>query len=318
MINKIVSLLKKQKKIEYKVNEFKTKTSELFFVRDRLETNRKTDVVSYEVTIYKKFDDYMGESTFEVSPLLNPEEIEDLINKAIDRCKYVKNQPYELPMPLKTFKDNSSSYLDKLEDDDIAKNVVKAVFKADNSVDGWINSVEIFVNRYETRLINSNGIDYTSHKANLFIEMIPTWRGKNEEIELYQSITTSNVDYNDIYEKAKELMANAKARSVAKQLPKKLKKCNIILPQEEISMIVGSLVGQLSYRTNFMNMNLFNVGDVLSEGTECDNMTVTLKPKVEGSSNARLFDGDGIVLRDCNIIKDGIIKKLHGGQRFGS
>ncbi len=318
MINKIVSLLKKQKGIEYKVKELKTKTTELFFVRDRLETNRKTNVATYFVTVYKRFDTYMGESSFEVSPMQELDEVEDLIQRAIDRCKYVKNQPFELPEALKTFKDTSKCDLDSLDDDEVAKNVVKAVFKADNSVDGWINSVEIFINRHETRLMNSNGIDYTSHSADLFIEMIPTWVGKNEEIELYQSITTSAINYNDIYNKAKELMANAKARAVAKNLPKKLKKCNVILPQEEIAMIVESFVKQLSYSVSFMNMNLFKVGDQLSDGADCDNMTITLKKAVEGTSDARLFDGDGIVLKNCNIIKDGIIKKLHGDQKYGS
>ena len=318
MINKIVSLLKKHKKIEFKVYETKAKTTELFFVRDLLETNRKTNTTSYKVTVYKNFDKYKGESTFEVSPLMAPEEIEELIDKAIERCEFVKNEFYELPMPLKTYKDTSSNELDKLDDEEVALNVSKAIFKADDNVDGWINSVEIFINRYENRLINSNGIDYTSHTANLFVEIIPTWKGKKEEIELYHSIETSKIDYDDIYKEIKELMANAKARSVAKKLPKNLKKCNVILPQEEISLLVESFARQLSYQTKFMKMNLFNVNDVLSDGKDCDNMTITLKNKVEGTSEVKLFDGDGVVLKDCNIIKDGVIKKLHGDQQFGS
>ena len=317
MINRIINILNNYKDIEYKVLETKSKTTELFYVTNKLETNRKTNNKTYSVTIYKNFNEFKGESTFSISPLFLDNEIIELVEKAVERCSFIENKYYELPKPTKAL-DNYTCDLDKLDDDLVAKNVKDAIFKADNVKNGWINSAEIFINRYEYRIINSNGIDYKYHNANIFCEIIPTFKGKDEEIELYQDIETSNIDYDDITNKIVELMKNAEARANARKLPADLKKCTVILPQEEIAMIVESFVGQLSYNTKFMNMNLFNVGDTLSDGKDCDNMTITLKNGVLGTSEYTFCDSDGIVLKDCNIIKDGIVKNLAGSQRFAS
>lgn len=318
MIKKIIFLLKENKAVHsYKVVEIKKRSVELFYVTDKLETNRATDTVNYEITVYHDFEEYKGYSTFCVSPSFADEDIRIKIQEACARCLFVKNNYYPLPEPSLEAPAVIPS-LDCSEPfDKIACRCADAVFKANVYQEGWINSCEFFVTETKTRVINSNGIDLSSTHANIFIELIPTWKGPHEEVELYQNISTSSVDYDAITAKVEETMQFAKARANAKRLPADLKKCTVILPSEEISMMMEFYAEQLNYANVFMKMNLFNVGDTLTDGTSGDKIDITMKPYVEGASKASSFDTDGIVLKPCHIIEDGVCKSLHGSNRFG-
>ena len=81
MINKIVKLLKENSEVTaYKVIENKSESVELFYVTDKLETNRVTDIKSYSVTVYHDFESFRGSSSFEVSLSHSDEEIVSATN----------------------------------------------------------------------------------------------------------------------------------------------------------------------------------------------------------------------------------------------
>ena len=318
MIEQIKELLKANKKVhDYKIIERKKHSVELFYVTDKLETNRATDTLEYEVTVYHDFEEYKGHSNFFVTLNSTIEDIQKKIEEACERCLFVKNKYYELP----GLKDESPveipSPISLHSFEEVACKCADAVFKANVYQDGWINSCEFFVTETKTRIINSKGIDLSSAHANIFIELIPTWKGEHEEVELYQNIQTSVIDYDAITKKVEETMLNAKARANAKKLPKDLKTCNVILSTEEISMLMNYFADQLEYTRSYMHMNLLNVGDVITSGEKGDKIDITLKPYVDGASKASSFDEDGVVLKPCHIIENGVCQKLHGSSRAG-
>jgi predicted Zn-dependent protease len=199
---------------------------------------------------------------------------------------------------------------------DVALNIAKAISKANHYKDGSINSYEVFVNKNYKRIINSNGIDLNEVSGDIFVEAIPNWVGKDEEVELYTDYVTSSINYDEITYKIDEALNNCQLRSVARKLPEGLKKCNVILPQEEISGILEFLARQTSYQNVFMKTNILNVNDNVS-GDNPDKLNITLKPEIEGGAYKTLFDDDGLILKDFNFIEDGIIKSYHGDNRFG-
>lgn len=318
MIQNIVSLLRENKAVHgYKIVKTKKRSVELFYVTDKLETNRATDTVNYEITVYHDFENYKGYSTFCVNPSFSDEDIRTKIREACTRCLFVKNEYYPLPEPSLEAPMEIPGFTTSETFEEIACRCADAVFKANVYQEGWINSCEFFITETKNRVVNSNGIDLSSTHANIFIELIPTWQGPHEEVELYQNISTSSVDYDAITRKVEETMRFAQARANAKKLPADLKKCAVILPSEEISMMMNFYANQLSYANVFMKMNLLNVGDTLTDGADGDIIDITMKPYVEGASKASSFDDDGIVLKPCHIIEDGVCKCLHGSNRFG-
>lgn len=318
MIKRLTELLKANHEVhDFKIIEKKKHSIELFYVTDKLETNRATDTLGYDVTVYRDFEEYKGHSNFYVTLNMTDEDIKQKIKDACERCLSVKNKYYELPQPSDETPAEIPSPISQCSFEEVACKCADAVFKANVYRDGWINSCEFFITEVKTRIINSKGIDLSSVHANIFIELIPTWRGAHEEVELYQNINTSSIDYEAITKKVEETMQNAKARAEARKLPADLKNCNVIISTEEISMLMNFFAEQLDYNTTYMKMNLLNVGDVITSGETGDKIDITLKPYVEGASKASSFDDDGVVLKPCHIIEDGVCKKLHGSNRAG-
>ena len=85
MINKIINIIKKHDDIKaYSILEQKSSKAELYYVLDKLETNRLVDTVDYRVTIFKEFEnDMLGQATVGISLSYTDEDIENKINDAI-------------------------------------------------------------------------------------------------------------------------------------------------------------------------------------------------------------------------------------------
>lgn len=316
MISVIENLLKNNPLVSaYKIIENKKDCVELYYVLDKLETNRVIKTKEYSVFVYHDFDSYRGSSDFIVNDDFSACDINAKIDEALKRCLFVKNKFFELP---KKEKNGSFDYTFKSNDskDEIACKVADSIFKANTYKDGWINSCEIYVNYYEKRVVNSNGVDLCSKNSNIFVELIPTFKSENEEVEVYDSFKTSSLDYELITKRVDETMKNAYARSRAMHLPKDLKKCNVIIPTEVSSMLFTSFVNNLNYSKHFMHMNLLNIGDDISNGCG-DKIDITLKPSVVSSSESCAFDDDGVVLYDSHIIDNGKCMMLHGSNKFG-
>ena len=63
-MEKLIKALKESAINDYKIVETKSESSELFYVADKLETSRATDLRNVEVTIYVDVDDKRGSSSF--------------------------------------------------------------------------------------------------------------------------------------------------------------------------------------------------------------------------------------------------------------
>ncbi len=316
MISVIEGILKNNPLVSaYKIIENKKDCVELYYVLDKLETNRVIKTDTYNVVVYRDFDSYRGSSDFIVNNDFSADDIKAKIDEALKRCLFVKNKYFSLP---KKEKNESFDYSFKTNDskDMIACKVANSIFKANTYQNGWINSCEIYVNYYEKRIVNSNGVDLSSKNSNIFVELIPTFKRENEEVEVYNSFKISSLDYDLITKRVDDTMKNAKARSEAIHLPNDLKKCNVIIPTEVSSMLFKSFVDNLDYSKHFMKMNLLNIGDDISNGCG-DKIDITLKPSVVASSDSCAFDDDGIILKDIHLIDNGKCMMLHGSNKFG-
>ena len=315
-VARIESLIKSCKINEYKIICKNTETCELYYVLNKLETARKVNTEDITVTIYKNFEGYKGSSVFTVSQAYTDEEIKEKIVEAFSRCEYVKNDYFDMPQKSEVNTSKFKSEMEYEDLNDIANNVARAIFKADEFREGWINSTEIFVNRYNNEFLNSNGVHVTYPQMKLMIEVIPTWSGEKEEVELYFSKSSRKIDYEKITNNVQEKLEDAKNRSVAKKL-ENVKTCKVILGAEEVKTIVRMFATHLAYSTQYRQMSKFKVGDAIQSGDECDKLTVVCTPFLEDSSLSSPIDSLGTVLKDITLIKDGIAENLYGDAMFG-
>ena len=167
MIDVIKRILDKNNEIsDYEIIQTKTSSSQLFYVLDKLETNRVTKNVDTNVIIYHDHDEYRGSSSFIVNASDDENSISLKIDSAIAIAKKINNPKFVLAD--KT--DDKLVTFDSISDanyNDACVKIADAIFSAKHDENGWINSVEIFVTNIEKHFVNSNGVDHTFNKSYL-------------------------------------------------------------------------------------------------------------------------------------------------------
>ncbi len=314
-MKKIIEIIKEYNEIsDYKITQVGTQSYELFFVHTDLETVRSTYTTAKKVTVYVDHDGKRGDSTFCVYASTTEEEIHHKIELAIQRAKLVNNQSYTLPENEtlnETIESNMSAYAPK----DLAHEIAKACFAANEEEHGSINALEIFVKKISVRIVNSRGVDKQEHKYNAMVEAIPTWTENKESVELYECYNFSSFDHETVKAEIREKMQEVKDRYFATK-PALNPTCPVILNAPEIGELLWELVSQLNYATVYSHSNAFKKGDVLQD-SNCDKLSVTMRGKIEGGRDNALFDGDGVTLLDTKVIEDGKVSNYYGSNRFG-
>ena len=110
-------------------------------------------------------------------------------------------------------------------------------------------------------------------------------------------------------------MREVRDRGVAQQ-PKEKLSCRVVLDAKELSHLFSDIVGELDYASVYSHMNSFSVGDSIQKERRGDAISVTMRGAIEGSSASALFDVDGTLMKDTEVIRNGEIVANYGSHRF--
>ena len=317
LMEKLIKALNKSGVNDYKIVCTHSESVELFYVLNKLETNRATDINEVEVTIYIDVDGKRGQSSFSYFNFMNEDEILEAINKKIYAAKFALNPYYEIPSKVEEKPLAIHSNFENYSHLEAGEKVVKAVLAAKEYKEGTFSANEIFVTKKTVRILNSKGVDlsYTNYKG--FIELIPSWEEGDEEVETYHSITFSSLDEKEITRQVDEAMLLTKARFEAQNL-KLDKPVKVIIEGEDVPQYFDFFVDNLSYAYKYQHMNRFEVGEnVQGEDITGDKLNISLLPIYDGASNSVSFDRDGVVLKPIELVKDGVATNLAGDYTMG-
>ena len=300
---------------DYKANITKKESYELFFVKGALETIRHTDTWDRSVTVYVDHGDYKGDSKFFIYPSTTFGQKADLINEAVAKARLIKNQKYDLPAR----ETGSFAVETNFEDHDpaeMAAAIAKAVFDANTVDNGTLNAVEIFINKYSERVINSRGLDKTQVRYDAMVEAIPTYNGEKLSVELYEQCNFNFLDTEALAKEIAGKMTEVKARYEA-VTPAEIQPCKVILNPLELSQLFWFLAGDLNYATVYGHSNVFSKGDALQKDPTGDRLTFAMVNAIRGNVNSDLIDADGLTLDAQTLVQDGKVVGYYGANRFG-
>lgn len=316
-MKKLIGLLNQNTGVDgWKIAEMKTRSYELFFVHEKLETVRSTDTVSTSVTVYVDHDGARGDSSFAVTAAQSDKDLEKAIERAAARAKLAFNQPYRLPRGGREPERALPTNLTDLDEKETAAKIARAVFSADCPAGGSINALEVFLYTDTFRVINSEGIDKQEKKHRVMIEAIPTFTDEKESVELYEDYRFTVFDEEKLKNEISGKLREVYDRHVAAKPPVPMK-ANIVLRPHEIEELLSELAQDLHYASVYMHANLHKIGDDLQKDGKGDKLTVTMRGKTPGSERSSFFDGDGTELRDTTVIRDGVCAANFGSDRFG-
>ncbi|WP_036225684.1 metallopeptidase TldD-related protein [Mesoaciditoga lauensis] len=312
MINNIIKILKDAGVKKWKLIEKGVKSKELFFVKNDLDMNRAKDVVKYQLTVYKDFKDggknYMGSSTILIHPTMSEKEMKERVSKAIFAAGFVKNEPYPLAEAIEKDLKKPSDAFDKLND------IVDAIFTP-SIPDPWLNSVEVFLNDENVRILNSNGLDVSFNKNRLEIEFITNSKGEKEEIELYWDLKTSDLSPDSISSKVLDALNVTVDRALAKPTPK-IKNIPVIFDEDGTKEILSYYVEKASALNVYEHMSNAKIGEKIQGNFTGSPVTLSIDPYIDDSYYSQPFDEDGLALNKVKVIDNGTLVSYWGNIRF--
>ena len=313
MIETLIKLLKANKEVsDYEISFSNTKSAQLFYVLDKLETNRVTNNSDISVAVYHDFDEYRGSSNFMVNAADDEESVRAKIENAVNTAKKIKNPKFNLVEK----SDQTLATIKSIECENLSEVALKAadaIMAANHHEEGWINSVEVFVRHNTHRFINSRAVDLSFEKTSLEAEIIPTWKGKEEEIELYLDFKLINNDYAEITRRTEKILEEAHLRSIAAKVSPEMTKVPVVMSGEMLALVMNNFEDDIAYSNVYTKSNHYKLNDEVTPYP----LKMTLKAYLDGALSSRPYDGHGNIIEDKVIIEDGKVKDYWGDIRFG-
>ena len=311
-----MELLRANEKVSgFKINVHKKESMELFFVKGKLETVRRTNTCDKEVTVYVDHEEFKGDSQFFVYPSTTAEQLKSLIDEAVEKALLINNQKYELPGAETGEYVVESNFAD-YDATELAATISKAVFEANTVENASLNSVEVFINKHTETVLNSNGLEKTQVRYDAMVEAIPTYNGENMSVELYEQYNFGSLDLQDLHDEIAGKMAEVKARFEAVK-PEYPLTGTVILNKQELSSLFWHMASDLNFATVYSHSNLWKKGDSIQKDPQGDVIGITMTGQVEGSTRSSRFDNDGLAMRDARIVDGGKAAAWYGSNRYG-
>jgi PmbA protein len=321
MLDRIKRILINHQNIDgFKICENKIEANELFFIKKNVDMDRAKSVHQFKVTVYIDFEEngtkYKGSSSTSIYPTMSDTEIEKVINDIAFAAKFVKNPYYPLVKPSTTGEATKESNFSKESLPYWMNEITKAVYKNDGYEKGGINSCEIFLNKIDTRIINSEGVDVHSVDYKGMIEFITTWKEDGEEIELYRCLNCSEFDAEEIAEEVDSMITICKEKAIAKSTPA-MDKCSVLLTRGAVKDLFSYYYSKSNAASVYNQSSTWKIGDkVQGEEVLGDLITMTLDPLMKNSTYSGSFDEDGYSLERVTIIENGILKRYVADTRY--
>ena len=309
-------LLRANEKVSgYKINIHKKESMELFFVKGKLETVRRTNTCDKEVTVYVDHGEFKGDSQFFVYPATTGAQLEALIQETVEKALLINNRNYELPGAETGEYAVESNFAD-YDSAELATMISKAVFDANTVENASLNSVEVFINKHTETVTNSNGLNKTQIRYDAMVEAIPTYNGEDMSVELYEQYNFGSLDLKDLHDEIAGKMAEVKARFEAVKSEYPLSG-TVILNKQELASLFLHIASDLNFATVYSHSNLWNKGDAIQKDPQGDTIGITMAGQVAGSTRSSRFDNDGLSLGSVRIVDGGKAVAYYGSNRFG-
>ncbi|MEE8591383.1 MAG: metallopeptidase TldD-related protein [Spirochaetia bacterium] len=293
---------------------------ELFFIRRGVDMQRSKDVRHTSVAVYRDFQEgqnrYRGSVLVQIHPTYTSEEIRALIQQSLDSAQYVRNEHYPLVEP-------GSEALEMPESGFAARSLeqwlaplAETIYAQEDGEEARINSTELFLDRVDTRIINSMGLDVGYHTYEGYLELIVESSGSAGEVELYREMSFSDFEPEMLAAEVRRQLQYCRDRAAARPAPH-LKRCPVLISGDPVSDFFQYYLTQSAVESVYSGISKAKVGEsIQGEEIAGDAINLTLEPYLKNSPSSATYDYDGFALRSTQIVEEGRLKRYWGPLRF--
>ena len=297
---------------EYFVTETVTKSAQLFFIKKKLDMRRFENTAEAELRVYKTFEDngtkFKGSADVIVNLTDSDEDIAKKIKSALYGAGFVKNKFYEFAKAVKSPEIVMESDLNGTPLSEIALKFSDAVYEEDCDDKAFINSLEIFAEEKRVHMISSYGTDVSYVKRSVEGEFVAQCKEPND-VETYQDFKYDSLALKEIKTLVKETLSMTRDRALATKMPA-AGDYDIVLSDKYVPEIFTFYAARANAGFIYPGYSDYKLGDkVQGEDIKGDRLNVRFGVTAP-------FDYEGIPMKERPFIEDGVLKTIHGNQRF--
>lgn len=320
MINQIKAALNSENICVWKIVERTVISRELFFVFADVDMNRAKEVTHYDVTVYADFEEdgkkYRGSAKVALSQGMTEQEMRDKLRTAFYAAGFAKNPWYPLA-------ESSKEEICKIESSFAAEDnlsaveeIVKAIYGVQGVADK-INAVEVFVEKWEIRILNSDGVDVCFEKYKGQIEVVTHAEKEDLSVEVARIYDFADSCPEVLQKKISSQLQETEWRLHAKSFQER-KDIPVILSNEAVADFFDYYIAQAQAQMVFKGISQTKIGDNFQGDVKGDTLTLTLLPMLKNSSESANFDNDGVFLKEVTLFQEGKVMAYHGSRQYCS
>lgn len=314
MTDKILSALKNSGAELYQITVTKEESAELFFIRKSLDMQRIKEISQASVTVYREFYEgerhLLGSAAVQVQESFTEGQMTEMFRDALFAAGFVKNEYYELYAGREEDSGKASGMTGGLSNKtlaEIAECFAQALFAEDTQKEVFLNSAEIFATRTTRRILNSRGVDVEYEKSRVQGEFVVQCVD-GQDVETYQDFAYEDCDTEALRRKVRDTLRMTRDRARAVLAPP-AGEYRVILSGSYVRDILGYYVERSDSSMVYQKYSTFRAGcDVQGENVKGDRINLALRA-------TEPYSAEGIPMRDRELVQDGKLRILHGGNR---
>ena len=294
----------------YLVTEVKKNCKEMFFIRQTLDMTRTEKLDEWNVTVYHDDDtrSHRGAASCMIHQGMDENDVKNTISDAYYAAGFAMNPYYEL---VKGGRENfikAEGSLAEVSLEDAARRMTKALFAADNRKDSFLNSAELFVEKRNVSIFNSNGVECSYEECSVKGEFVVQCLTP-ADVEMYQDFSYDELSESGLEKLVADKLAVVVDRAKADKAPA-AGKYDVLLSEDSVREVLSFYKWRADANNIYPKYSTYETGmNVQGANVGGEKLNIILHSAVP-------YSNDGIRMKDCELIKDGVLKNIHGGLRM--
>lgn len=319
MLSRMKAILEAEKALSaWIITETNVKSSELFFIGDRLDMNRASSVLEYDLKIYVDFEEggvkYKGDASFHLGPTASEEEIRTELARAVFSAGFIKNKYYDLPEKEENYIDIEAS--NPIADMELNYEALAKIFFKDYGYEARLNSLELFAVQGYKRVLSSKGVDVSYPYSEFSFEIVTDSDKGAEPVEIFRDYTLKNLDLARIEELYKRQLMETEGRMRATRC-KKLDNIRLIISGPAVEEFFQQFYLYQALDSRIMKgISRVKIGKNFVGDGAAQSLTINMNPALGSSAHASPVDAEGKKLEFYPLFENGIARNIRSSSKY--
>ena len=309
MINLIKEALGQVGVSLWRINQTKSQSAELYFIRRSLDMRRMKETDKYVVTVYRDFEhngkQMRGHSAVTLTAAYTMEDAVRAIADAFAAAKFVTNPTFDLPAPVCDHIPADAA----LSPEVAVMELAEALFQGETEEGAFLNSAELFVTQESKRILTAEGTDVCYTVRQYKGEFVAQCKAP-VDVEMYHSFSYNRLEKEALTEKVKAALKRVKDR--AKATPTlKAGSYTLVLAEQHVAELFSYFTARSEASSVYSHYSNWQVGSKVQEEGEGEALSLTL-------CATEPYSPSGVKMIDRPLVQNGTLAMLHGDERFSS